>query len=340
MASTYTVTSKAKQLQIVLTPTVYNPSNHNFTLSFNRRTSGGSEAITKTATPDSTTGLVTFLIPCKSYNVGDVLSGFRLTWNSGTGVIGRVDGVTFLIDGEEMATQKSNTYTTSWNKVGEHTIQAVYRGNNSYKAQKTVKKTFYVKQDDDGSQSTIYKLTFLDLQNDTFKYKDGSVIRVKLTQGGNPLDAKTITLSSSRGYTTTATTSTDGIATLSLGNLQVGTHELNVVYEEDNTIQTSNQRTINVTKNNAIITHAHDEGKDHYDKGDWIVIRWQEPDDAPLNDRYLPVYINGRAYICETNNNGRTWIQFSNSGTFRFKVVYEGDSNLEYTESEFTITAN
>ena len=349
MVTSYLITNNKLILILKVTATINNPNNVPLTLEFNRRVGTLNIFQRFTATLDSATHTIhTFTIPLKNYNVGDTLNGFRLRWmGSGSASykdLGAIDGVTFLVDGEEMSTEKSNTYTTKWDNVGEHTIQAVYRGNDTYTMAVSPKKTFYVHQDDSGSggQSSIYKLDFIDLNQDTFKYKDGSTVTVKLTRGGTPLGGETITLSSSKGYTTTAKTLSDGTAKLRLGELAVGKHTLNAVYEDDGEIQCSSQRTINIIKNKAHITYEHNDDKDYFNKGDWIIIHWQEPityDGKHLNDRNLPVYINGRMYLCQTQSSGRTWIQFNNSGTYRFKAVYNGDDNLEYTEYEFTITA-
>ena len=259
--------------------------------------------------------------------------------------VSRFGGLTFLIDGEEIATINTNTYNTQWDNVGEHTIQAVYKGNNAYSMSVSPVKGFYVKQEDEesggGSHSTIYRLEFIDFNKDTFKYKDGSTVSVKLTQGGVPLSGEVVKLHSTTGYTTTSTTSPDGIAQLKLGGLVVGEHLLNATYEVDGAVQFSSQKRIRIIKNDAVITHAPDSPPTHYTKGGWVMIRWQEPltwDGLSLNDRYLPVYINNKMYICETNSSGRTWIRLTNSGTYRFKAVYGGDENLNYGESNFTIT--
>ena len=59
-----------------------------------------------------------------------------------------------------------------------------------------------------------------------------------------------------------------------------------------------------------------------------------------LSGDKVTVYINEKVYNLSINQSGYMWIRFAHTGTFKFKIVYKGNKNLNAKTVEFTKTIN
>lgn len=300
-------------------------------------------------TPSWSNGTYTWAISTRNFSDDDELTDFTIYYDGEADFTSLEEGVTILLDGEDVGEiRNTNTYTAKFDEIGEHTIQALYKGNKNYMTATTPITTFYVKQEEAGGGGTvpvseIYWMEFTDLSKSTFKYADGSSVSAKLTKGGVPIggaEVELTVLSATTGYSYTATTQANGIVNLKLNRLPVGSHTLIATYEVDNEVVCSSQKKIKIIKNDPLIDFAKQGGtaQSTFYAGDEIWIRFREPDNTAINDKTVPIYVNGKVYNIMTNVNGRVWLRLYYRGTYRFKAVYGGNSNLNSKTYNFTVT--
>ena len=320
----------------------------------------GVSQVSRQSTIDFTNHTHTWQLNLSEFNIDDELSDFKVYYN-GTVELSKFGGITFLLDGEEIFDNggdftelSDNSLTTKFGEIGEHTIQAVYKGNKNYTSSATELATFYVKQEEAGGGGTvpvseIYHIEFINQSTSTFKYANGDKVTAKLTKGGVPLTGKSVTmtvLSDSVGYQDTAITESDGTVKLQLGRLEVGNHTLIATYSEYNEttemdeIICSCQRKIKIVKNDPIIKYEKQGGGYNFTAGCEIWIQFIEPDYTALNDQTFPIYVNGRVHNIMTNVNGRVWLRLWYRGTYRFKAVFTGNKNLNKKTKEFTVVVH
>ncbi len=277
----------------------------------------------------------TWTIPLSNFSINDELSEFTVFMSGTHNLSSMNEGVTLLIDGEVIATLSSNNYTTKFMETGEHTMQAVYKGNDKYMMACTPQVTFMVQQSTDPSQSNQYKLEFVDKTVSKFKYKDNQMVEFLLTQGGVPLGGETveIVLPPPRNIDS-AETKIDGTVATYNTDWGVGTHLLRAFYYVNSIVKAIVQKEIVIEKNNASITYP----SRTFSKGEYIAIHFADPLGDKLVGAKASIYINGKAYSNTTDSNGDIKVRFAHTGTFNFKVVFNGNENLKSTTVEFTKT--
>ena len=121
----------------------------------------GVSQVSRQSSVDSTNHTHTWRLYLSEFNIDDELSDFKVL--SHTSVeLSKFGGITFLLDGEEIFDNggdftelSDNSLTTTFNEIGEHTIQAVYKGNKNYTSSATELATFYVKQEEAGGGGTV-----------------------------------------------------------------------------------------------------------------------------------------------------------------------------------------
>ena len=321
--------------------------------------------VSRPSTIDSTNHTHTWRLNLSEFNIDDELTDFRIYTPSAV-ELSKFGGIVWLLDGEEIIDVNNgevdpeteeeireingNSYTTKFNEIGEHTIQAVFKGNKKYTSSTTPIKTFYVEQEEAGGGGTvpvseIWRMEFINQSTSSFKYADGSSVTAKLTKGGVAITGASVTmtvLSDNVGYQYTATTKADGTVNLLLGRLEVGSHTLVATYSEDGEVVCSSQRKIKIVKNDPTIKHQNQNTSrpNTYYAGDEIWIQFIEPDYTALNDQTFPIYVNGKVHNIMTNVNGRVWLRLWYSGTYRFKAVFTGNKNLNKKTKEFTIVVH
>lgn len=279
-------------------------------------------------------GVITYIIPCSDYQIGDVLSSFQLSMGGSYKIGNFNEGLTFLIDGEEYETVYTDRLTTKFLDTNEHTIQAVFKGNSKYSMSYTPKKLFKVNQQSNPSPvpSDLIVLEFVDKQNH-YVYKDNQKTTFKLTQGGRPLVNQIVEVVSNHG-TTTLQTRADGTVPFYNTTMDAGTFLLRAYYYQNNIVKAITQREVTVDKGEANI----DVPENTYSVGDTIQIKFSDPMGNSLSGDKVTVYINEKVYNLSINQSGYMWIRFAHTGTFKFKIVYKGNKNLNAKTVEFTKT--
>lgn len=283
-----------------------------------------------------------WIIPLNQFSVGDVLSEFTVTF-AGVHHLWEMDeGITILLNGNEVANVRSNTWKHTFDTNGSYNIQAVYKGNHKYAMASTDDKTCYIKIPSDPTPSPSptpseqgeYNLAFYDKNIKKVKYKDGTRIRVRLTRGGKPSVGKTIQKVYPPPHNIlSAKTDTNGIATIVNEDWQVGTWKIGAYFALNGKIIDSEYKTIIVEKTDAVITHT----EDKLYKGQKLQIHFKEKVSGDkITGEKVSIYINGKVHNKKINKNGNIWIKMNHTGTFKFKVVYKGNKSVNAKTETFT----
>jgi hypothetical protein len=204
----------------------------------------------------------------------------------------------------------------------------------------TDKKTFRVTQpsveNPNPSQTGKYKLEFVDKNLKTLTYNDGKEIKFRLTRGGTAVRGKTV-----EKVTPTKILSSDtnkeGIVSFSntgypAGSYKIGAYMYDYQDSADKKIVDSTYKTITIKKADPTITYTTASVK----KGQKVQIKFKDNKGNVVVNEKVPIYINGKLYNKKTNKNGNIWIKMTNTGTFKFKVVYKGNKNLNKKTITFT----
>lgn len=279
-------------------------------------------------------------IALSEYNIGDVITKFYLTKNQSVFPWQTHEGVTILLDGEEVDTINTNVYTTKFDTSGEHTIQAVYKGNSALNMAVTDEFNFNVTQPPVDESGTVvpdtgtYKLNFVDKGLDTIYYNDGTVYRFRLTKGGVPVKGKVIEVVSATGGVGSHTTDKNGIVTMNTTDKWVaGKYKIGAYFTEDSKTITSVYKNIVVKKRPTTITM----NTGSFEKGSKIKFYFKS-NKTPLTDTKVQLFVNGKVTNETTNSKGIIYYTFNSKGTYKFKAVYKGDKNHTKGEFETTVT--
>ncbi len=281
-------------------------------------------------------GMAVWEIPFKNLNLNDTLTDFFI-YRSGTfGLATMNEGLTWFVDGvEETTINNSSNWTTKFMDNESHTIQAVYRGNDTLSMSATPPKLFYVNQSSDPTlpASEEYKLEFLDKAQDTFTYKDNQEVLIRLTKGGVPVIGETVEVTLPTGMMVTSYTTRDDGTIAPINDVwNVGTYTLRAYYYLENNMKAMVEKSITVNKGDIIV----DVPSGRFNKGEKMCLHFKQPDDTPLTNTQISIYINGKLYANKTNGDGNIWISFAHFGWYHFNVVYNGNSNLNESSTTFS----
>lgn len=288
--------------------------------------------------------ILTFIIKTKEYNIDDVISKFELEVNSSTHLWQTHEGITWLLDGQEYSTKNSNTETFQFNEQGNHTIQAVFTGNDSLEMASTDKTPIIITQseiNESGSldNSGAYEIQFVNKNLKSLNYKDGTKIEFILLKGGVPVttgnrnievitpkDIWSVTLDNKGkgGFTNTR-------------NWKVGTYTIGAFYQDENnhTI-TRTTKKITINKGTPKLTdNSASKGNFVPDSKYKAVLKFNG---NPLAKTKVTLYVNGKSFTLTTDKYGAIQYKFDKTGTFKLKTVYKGNSNLKKVELSATIT--
>lgn len=282
---------------------------------------------------------VTFQIKYSFFNVGDTLTGVRCVYTGSKQLYDLNEGVTLLIDGEEVANIHSNTYTYDSDslKQGEHTIQAVYQGSDSLTMVATEPKTFNMTNT---TQNGQYKLEFVDDKLKTLVWGDGTNIKFRLTRGGVPVANKTVEIIPPKGGEPwSADTDSNGLVgfTNSNPNFKVGDMKIGAYFNESQTLYAKVYKDITINKASAKIVV---DTSSTYHKGDYLKIKFRDNLNNDLTNEKVTVYVNGHPHTRKTTSNGNFLIKLKNATTYKFKAVFLGNNTTKKTESNFDIVVS
>lgn len=284
-------------------------------------------------------GVHNWNIPLSNYSIGDTLSEFTVSisdvkpWELD-------EGVTILLDGKEYDVIHSDYFTLNLDKEDEYTLEAVFSGNDKLEMATTGKVRFKANQptveNPSPSQTGKYSLKFKNPNLSTLTYNDGKEIRFVLTQGGVPVRGKTIECVTPKEILS-SDSNKDGEVYYTNKGYNAGTYKLGAYmydYQDraDKKIVDSTYKTITIKKANPNITYTTATIK----KGEKVGIFVRDNKGNRVVNEKVPVYLNGKLYTKTTNSNGNIWFKMTNTGTFKFKIAYKGNKNLNKKTVTFT----
>lgn len=284
-------------------------------------------------------GVHTWTLPLKIYSVGDVLDDFKVTLSNK--YLWQLDeGITILLNGEEYGTTRTNTFDIKFDKSGKYTLEAVYKGNDMVGMATTGVKTFQVTDPPNSSDSQVhtgvYLLEFVNKNLKTLTYNDNTKIEFLLTQGKTPVKAKTIEKVTPTKILSSDTNAKGKVSFINngynAGTYKIGAYMYDYQDKTDKKIVNSVYKTITIKKADPKITYSTATVK----KGQKVGIYFRDNAGNRLTNEKVPIYINGKLYNKKTNANGNIWIKMTNTGTFKFKVAYKGNKNLNKKTVTFT----
>ena len=291
----------------------------------------------------------TFRIPHNDFAVGDVLDRFILE-QSGTSsatipIWETTDGVTILVDGEFHSKIHSNTFKLKFDNSGEHSVQAVYSGDEYTKMSYTDLERFEIKQHKDSptpppSIVGKYALKFHNpsiLKDLTFN--DHKKVYFKLTQGGKAVSGKTIEIQLPNGSVVSKTTS-KGLVSFPNTGYSAGKYKIGAYFVDSETHKryTSTYKDITIKKADVHLDETHEKvmKKGVYQKKRRVVIFFRNAYKKPFKKRKLSVYHNKQLKTMKTDDNGHI-IMDVGVGTHTFKVVYNGNNDYNKKTLNFTV---
>ena len=325
----YTIHNPYQQIKLHLKSNITTP------LSLRFRRNG---VLQSSKTSTITDGVHNWTIPLKVYSTGDVLDDFQVTL-SNKHLWEFDEGITVLLNGEEYKTIRNSTFDIEFDKSGKYTLEAVYKGNDKIGMATTGVRTFQVTdppQDGSGTGTGVYKLEFDNPNLTTLTYNDKSSIVFKLTRGGNPVRGKTIEKVTPTRILSSDTNAKGKVSFVNsgynAGKYKIGAYMYDYQDIADKKIVNSVYKTITIKKADPRITYTSDSIK----KGQKVGIFFRDNQGNRLTNEKVPIYINGKLYNKKTNANGNIWIKMTNTGTFKFKVAYKGNKNLNEKTVTFT----
>ena len=215
-----------------------------------------------------------FEIPHSDFNVGDILTKFRLVQEEVLLPWQTQEGVTIVVDGVEVANLNYNNSSTisGTNRVayktqfpeGTHDIQAFYVGNNEYNMSMTDKLHIVAKQPPvqesggDPQNDGAYRLTFYGNTPTSTTYGKAVKLYLRLTKGGVPVNGKTVEgVFGGRSISTQITKTINGVAGLiqfDSQRLGAGKYKVGGYFTEDSKKIFSVYKTFTIAKAPSTIT--------------------------------------------------------------------------------------
>ena len=345
----YTVNDNTHAIKIRLVTNVATPSK--LKLKVFKSTNSSSTNADKVYTPIITTleddsSECLFIVKDKDFTIGDVLNRFIMTYEDSTlDIEDTNEGLTVLLDGEYFSTIHSDTFTTKFNKGGEHTIQIVYKGNELVNMASTTLERFNVLQPVDGqaSSSGVYKLEFVNKKLSTMTYNDLTVIAFRLTKGGSPQVGKTVEMVAPYGEPITSVTDTRGIVSFTnntrwnAGKYRIGAYFYDYSDNQDNKVIDSVYKNITIEKAHLQCVHTSNPvgTGSSYQKKKRVEMHFTDRHGNDFKNKKMSIYINGQLKTIKTSSTGRI-ILYLKQGTHKIRATYNGDTNYEKSSVTFT----
>ena len=311
-------------------------------------------------------GIITYNIPFKNYEVGDVLTDFTCTLSGTSNIYDLEDGVTILVDGEEsdvIKVENGNVVLDSDNqyiKVNPlsssqfalvfedndvHTVQAIFKGNSTMGVALSEKAVIapIVKEDESELEGT-YKIEFTKFEP-SMKYMGDVDWEIKLTKGNIGVPNALIQLDTPTG-SYTSTTDDNGITTFKRNKTTIqnnssqlaqmrawnaGTYKIQARYHYyDETEQAFKELICKTIKNLKITKGTPSMSVAQYAqtrKGS-AIFKLKDPLGFNLENTKLVEVVNGRTYNKSTNAHGNVVFKVGVKGTVKYKLKFTGNKNL------------
>jgi hypothetical protein len=282
---------------------------------------------------------VKFYIYLNKYEVGDILTSFEIRSSSNLFPWQTNEGVTVLIDNEEVDTIHTNEYTTKFSDSGNHTIQMVYKGNNQLNMSYTTVYPFTVTQPEVQEDIPLpttgeYKLRFVDKSKKTFTYGSNETFQLQLTKGNAPVPNRTVeVIKSTGGLPFSPMTNSKGLITVPIKNWDAGKWKVGGYFRADAKNVCSTYMWIEIKKLATTVTM----NTGSFSKNDSVKFTFKAGNTALANTK-VQLYVNGKAKDYTTSKNGTISFKMTAKKTYKFKAVYKGDKNHSSGELETTIT--
>ena len=329
-------------------------------------------AITKTVSPTTVDGKKVFTIYLNQYNVGDELKEFKVygssnsvnLWDTHEGITVLLNGEetevmpvynnsieTETIDGEtvnkEVSELHRNKFALNFDEDGEYTLQAIYKGNNSTEMSATDEYTFHIlqPQSSGGGGSTpvtgVYRLEFVNPNIKTLTYDDKKSIQFRLTRGGSPVSQKTVEKVAPNGSIYSQDTNTSGIVTLVNNGYDAGKYKIGAYFkdsnddDDDGIITVSTYKDVTIEKATPVLWHT----PSPVNLGSKLHILLRDSHNQKMNNEKLIIYVNGSPKTSNTSTDG-VYLSFKKKGTYKIKVVYNGNKNHKAITDSFNFKVN
>lgn len=297
----------------------------------------GSTSVYSTYSATAVTGGVVFKIPFSDYSIGDEITNIRVVSSANIKSYNSNEGINILLNGEDYAVRTvsnntiSSTYTNpvhtekfaiKFNEEGDYTLQTAYRGNNATNSSYSDVYHFIVNTAVSGTDS--YALEFVDKNLKELTWNDKTLVKFILLKNGVGVSGKTVE-SVTPSVVSTATTDINGETGFTNNNYDAGTYKIGAYYvEEGHIVAQSEYKEITIKKADAVITYT--EGTVSRNSKFYIYLK-DSNGDAIKNEK-LSVYVNGKLKTKTTDSSGKISFTPTKAQTYKFKVVYNGNNNI------------
>jgi len=280
------------------------------------------------STYNSTEKVHSWTVPCTTFSLNDSVTDFQVKLNGSVGLWKLNEGISWLVDGEWVDKTYTNSKTISFPKTGRHTVQAMYKGNDTFNMAVTPLKSYKI--------GGGYELKF-ENENLNLSYKDRQRVNFKLTYNGSPVSHGGVYMVRGLPYGSDElipTTST-GVAGYVNNQMYAGATQLGAFYVDDGNVVAQVYKNVYIHKSDPYIV---DEGDLTVNKNDYITIDFKEvySNGDPIVGEKVTVYINGAKFTRVTNEQGKIGFKATQKGTFKFQVAYRGNDNLNAKTYKFT----
>lgn len=315
-----------------------------------------SDLTLKTYVNDSTTSAHTysmsngkFIIPCSDYELSDSITKFEVVQSGSTHLWNTHEGVKILLDGvvqDVTLTESSNKaeFKLTFDKDGEYDLEAVYVGNNSVQLASTGKKHIIINQPELNESGSLqndgkYEIIFVNARN-TYYYKDGGVIKMRLLKGGVPVPNFTVQRVFASSTLGTTETDSQGYFSMQNNNWDVGKYKIGAYIQHPTThsIIQSKYKDITIKKGDPVWEDNFTTNPNStFVKGSFYKAHISYRG-TPISNTKVDMYVKGKKTVKTTSTNGYVSYKFTSKGTYTIKIVYKGDKNHNKAEISRKIT--
>lgn len=330
-----------------------------------------------TYVPINNTNPYTFKIKHSDYQIGDVITNIRVLFTS-TNPIPLYDlheGVSILVDGAESYVKKAENdevildgqgnpimenvvknsqFAINFDNEGEHTVQAIYKGNSSLGIALSDKITLVAEQKVDPNPSPQpgnYKLEITKMPN-SMKYMSEVFWQFKLTKGGQVVGGKTVEKITPRNIWSDTDGNADGlyeVKTPSVSILKqwnVGTYTVGARFyhqtdpDSDKSVICSVwKKDFKITKNTPRLSGTQPaSGKKGYAKFylRYPALKGVADTDLGIANAKVTIKVGGKKYTKTTDSKGMVKLYRNSTKKATYKVSWAGNKNLNKVSKTFS----
>ena len=352
----YIITEKHHSLTISLKTTYQYKSNLKLGVYVNDSTSVHSPIYSATSTTDG----VVFNIPYSDFSIGNEITAIRVYTNSTTDLWDTREGVNILLNGDDYSVSKaennavvidpvtdgeikempcrSEQFAIKFTDVGDYSLQGFYVGNDFVEYATTDEFNFKVSEQSVSPTPTedVIKLEFENPNLSNMVWNDKTRIAYVLTKNGQPMASETVECLFGRSIWSEVTNS-KGVASNTNHSIDAGTYQFGAYYVDDGHIVAKTvYKTLTVKKANANITYTNSTISRNGTLNIWIKDQYG----SPITSENVSVYVNGKLKSKKTDSTGKISFKLTAKGTYKFKVVYKGNKNINSKTVSFNKTVN